>query len=80
MKSITLRTLVREPLKVKHWTRRGAKVQVTDNGHPLWVIQAAEETADEQCRRQDVDDVFDQVLREPKSSISLSQIIKESRR
>ena len=80
MKTITLRTLVREPLKVKGWTRRGAKVQVTDSGQPLWVIQAAEETADDPSRRQAVDEMLAEVLRERKSAVSLSRIIKDSRR
>ena len=35
MKTISLRTLVREPLKVKRMTRAGQSVQVTDNGEPL---------------------------------------------
>jgi hypothetical protein len=38
VKSITLRTLVREPLKVKRITRAGKAVQVTDNGKPLWIL------------------------------------------
>ncbi len=38
MKTISLRTLVREPLKVKRMTRTGKPVQVTDNGKPLWMI------------------------------------------
>ena len=80
MKTITLRTLVREPLKVKRWTRRGAKVRVTDSGQPLWVIQAAEETEDDLGRRQAVDQMLTEMLREPKSSVSLSRILKESRR
>jgi hypothetical protein len=39
MRTIPLRQLVREPLKVKRWTRSGQSVQVTDSGKPLWVIQ-----------------------------------------
>jgi antitoxin (DNA-binding transcriptional repressor) of toxin-antitoxin stability system len=39
MKSIPLRTLVREPLKVKQMTRAGQSVQVTDRGEPLWIVQ-----------------------------------------
>lgn len=80
MKSITLRTLVREPLKVKRWTRRGVKVQVTDSGQPLWVIQAAEEHPDHPEHRKEVDDLLSEVLREPQSSVSLSRLVKESRR
>jgi len=80
MKTITLRTLMREPLKVKHWTRRGAKVQVTDSGQPLWVIQAAEQTADDPNRRRAVDEMLSDLLRERKAPVSLSRLIKESRR
>jgi antitoxin (DNA-binding transcriptional repressor) of toxin-antitoxin stability system len=39
MKTISLRTLIREPLKVKRMTRSGNSVQVTDNGEPLWILQ-----------------------------------------
>src|ERR1039458_10756327 len=39
MKTITLRMLLREPQKVKRWTRTGKSVQVTDSGEPLWILQ-----------------------------------------
>jgi hypothetical protein len=39
MKSIALRTLVREPRKVKRWTHTGKPVQVTDRGEPLWILK-----------------------------------------
>jgi hypothetical protein len=80
MKTITLRTLVREPLKVKRMTRAGKSVQVTDKGEPLWVIQPANGAADEEKRRREIDEVLDEVLRGPRSKISLSKIVLESRR
>ena len=80
MKTISLRTLVREPLKVKRWTRAGGSVQVTDNGKPLWVIQPAVTVENEERRRREIDEVLDEVLRGPRSKISLSQIVLESRR
>jgi hypothetical protein len=80
MKTITLRTLLREPRKVKGWTRRGTKVEVTDNGQPLWVIQAAQGSEENANRRRVVNEMLDEVLREPKSRVSLSRIVKESRR
>ena len=81
MKSVTLRTLVREPLKVKRITRSGRPVQVTDNGAPLWVLQPAGGTqADEAERRRAIDEILDEVLREKSSRISLSKIVLESRR
>jgi len=77
MKTISLRTLVREPLKVKRMTRAGQPVQVTDNGKPLWILQPANGTeADEAERRR----AIDEVLREKPSKISLSKIVLESRR
>ena len=81
MKTITLRTLVREPLKVKRMTRAGQSVRVTDRGEPLWVIQAADApVVDEATRRREIDALLDEVLRGPRSKIPLSKIILESRR
>ena len=81
MKSITLRTLVREPLKVKRITRAGKAVQVTDNGKPLWILHPANGTdSDEAERRRAIDEILDEVLREKPSKISLSKIVLESRR
>ena len=81
MKTISLRTLVREPLKVKRITRTGKSVQVTDNGEPLWILQPANGTdADEAERRRAIDEILDEVLREKPSKISLSKIVLESRR
>ena len=81
MKTISLRTLVREPLKVKRMTRAGKAVQVTDNGHPLWIVQPADGTdADEAERRRAIDEILDEVLREKPASSSLSRIVLESRR
>ena len=81
MKTISLRTLVREPLKVKRFTRAGKSVQVTDNGVPLWILAPANGTnADEAERRRAIDEILDEVLREKPSKISLSKIVLESRR
>ena len=81
MKSISLRTLVREPLKVKRLTRTGKSVQVTDNGEPLWIISPANGTeADEERRRREIEELFTEVRRGPRSKIPLSKIVLESRR
>lgn len=81
MKTISLRTLVREPLKVKRMTRTGKPVQVTDNGRPLWILHPANGTdADEAERRRAIDEILDEVLREKPSKIRLSDIINDSRR
>ena len=81
VKTITLRTLLREPLKVKRMTRAGQTVQVTDKGGPLWILQAAPPShVDEAERRRAIDELLDEVLRSPRSKIPLSKIILESRR
>jgi antitoxin (DNA-binding transcriptional repressor) of toxin-antitoxin stability system len=81
MKTITLRTLVREPLRVKRMTRAGKPVQVTDNGQPLWIIQPADGTeADQQRRKREIEAELAEVLRGPKSRIPLSKVVLESRR
>lgn len=81
MKTITLRTLVREPLKVKRMTRTGNPVQVTDNGEPLWILHPAKGTdADEAERRRAIDEVLEEVLREKPSKISAAKLLEESRR
>lgn len=81
MKSISLRTLVREPLKVKRMTRAGRSVQVTDNGHPLWILHPANGTeADEARRKREIEAELAEVLRGPRSKIPLSKIVLESRR
>lgn len=80
MKTIPLRQLVREPLKVKRWTRAGQTVRVTDNGRPLWVVQA--DPADELDKEQQegLENDLEELLQQPKSTLSLSRLIKESRR
>ena len=81
MKTITLRTLVREPLKVKRMTRTGKPVQVTDDGEPLWILQPANGTGtDEAARRQAIDEILDEVLHEKPSKISAARLLEESRR
>ncbi len=81
MKTIPLRKLMREPTMVKKWTKAGQAVSVTDNGEPLWVIHPAEKPVeDEDERRRGIEEVFAEVMREPQSKISLSKIIKDSRR
>ena len=81
MKTISLRTLVREPLKVKRMTRTGKPVQVTDNGEPLWILQPANGTdLDETERRRAIDEILDEVLRDKPSKISAAQLLEESRR
>jgi hypothetical protein len=81
MKTISLRTLVREPLKVKRMTRAGRPVRVTDNGEPLWILHPASGTAtDEAERRQAIDEILNEVLRLKPSKISAAKLLEESRR
>ena len=72
MKTIPLRSLLREPVKVKRLTRSGQSVQVTDNGKPLWVIQPAAPEADNEQRARAIDELLDEALRVPRSKISIS--------
>ena len=80
MKSITLRTLVREPRKVKRWTHAGKPVQVTDRGEPLWILQPAEATPDEKGRRRATLEMLEEVLRERPSRVNAARLLEESRR
>ena len=80
-KPISLRTLVREPLKVKRMTRAGKSVQVTDRGEPLWILHPAEGTAfDEEKRTREIEAELAEVLKESRSDIPLSKIVIQSRR
>jgi hypothetical protein len=81
MKTVTLRTLVREPRKVKKLTRAGNSVQVTDNGEPLWILQSANATvADEKRRIRETDALLDEIHRGPKSKFNCAKLLIESRR
>ncbi len=79
MKTIPLRTLVREPRKVKRLARAGHSATVTDNGAPLWILQPANGTdADQKERCRAIDEILDEVLREKPLKISLSKLVLES--
>lgn len=81
MNSVTLRTLLREPARVKRITGTGKTVQVTDKGHPLWIIHPAAENKQEEAERQKaIDEILDDVLREKPSKISAAKLLEDSRR
>jgi hypothetical protein len=80
MKSIPLRSLLREPAKVKRLTRSGQSVQVTDNGKPLWVIQPAAPEEEDPERARAIDELLDEALRTPRSPVSAAALLEESRR
>jgi hypothetical protein len=79
METVTLRVLVRDPIKVKKWTRAGKAVQVTDRGEPLWVIRPAK-GEEESIPPGEIESELAEMLREPKSKISASKLVLESRR
>jgi hypothetical protein len=73
--------LVREPRKVKRMTRGGQRVQITDNGDPLWILQAVGGAdIDEAARRRGIDEILDEALREKPSKISAAKLLEDSRR
>ena len=80
MKTIPLRQLVREPLKVKRWTRSGQSVQVTDSGQPLWVIQPVIPEENDEVRARAIDELLEEALRSPRSPVSAAALLEESRR
>lgn len=80
MKTISLRTLVREPLKVKRMTRTGQSVQVTDNGRPLWILQPAKAPEEEAERLRATEEILNEVLREHPSKVSAARLLEDSRR
>ena len=83
MKTIPLRTLVREPLKVKRLIRAGQSITVTDHGNPLWIIQSAggKESPDAEAnRRKAIDEVLDEVLNDTPAKVSAARLLEESRR
>jgi hypothetical protein len=80
MKTLPLRTLLREPLRVKKITKAGISVQITDNGIPLWVLIPAESKDLDEKEDRELDAFFDEVLRDKPSKISLSKILLDSRR
>jgi hypothetical protein len=80
MKTVTLSMLVREPLKVKRWTRSGKPVQVTDRGEPLWILQSAKAVVEDKERARAIGEILDEVLRERPREISAVRLLEESRR
>lgn len=80
MKTIPLRNLLREPVKVKRLTRSGQSVQITDNGKPLWVIQPAAQEEENEERARAIDQLLEEALRAPRSKVSLSEVLEKDRR
>lgn len=80
MKSILLRQLLREPIRVKRITRAGQSVRITDHGQPLRILQPALGRGDDAERVRAIDELLDEVLRQPVSSLSLSTLVQDGRR
>jgi len=81
MNTVTLRTLVRQPIKVKRMTRAGQTVRVTDNGEPLWILHPADGTASqEQQRQREIENELAAIHQGRQSDLPLSQIIIDARR
>ena len=85
MKTLPLRKLVRDPKAVQKLTASGQSVRITSNGKRLWVVRPdtdGDETSvdDERVRRNALDAELDRMLQEPKSKVSATQVILESRR
>jgi hypothetical protein len=79
-KTIPLRRLLREPVKVKRLTRSGQSVQITDNGKPLWLIQPAAQEENDEERARAIDKLLDEALRARRSSGSAVALLEQSRR
>jgi hypothetical protein len=78
MKTLPLRMLLREPLKVKRITNGGASVRITHNGKRLWVLQP--DIEDELKDDRELDEFLEESRRMKISSISASKILEDSRR
>jgi hypothetical protein len=81
MITVTLRSLLREPNKVKRIIRVGHSVRVTEHGRPLWLIKPVP-TSDNftESRRGEIDAILDEVLSKRPLSTTLSAILEKSRR
>jgi antitoxin (DNA-binding transcriptional repressor) of toxin-antitoxin stability system len=80
MMTITLRALLRDPQKVKRWTRAGKSVEVTDSGKPLWILLPVSAAPDEKERLRATVEILDEVLREKPAGIGTARLLEESRR
>ena len=80
MKTIPLRSLLREPIRVKRLTRSGQSVQVTDNGKPLWLIHPAPREQEDAERARAIDELLDEALQAPRSPVRAAALLEESRR
>jgi len=85
MKMLPLTELVRRPQAVKKLTARGQTVTITEEGKALWLLKAVESVQDSDsdgkaARDEWLDAEMDLMLKEPKTGVSATQLILESRR
>ena len=80
MNTLPLRTLLREPLKVKRMTKSGMTVRITDRGQPLWDLLPVEDKMINAQEDRELDQFLEESARMKPCRISLGQILDESRR
>jgi hypothetical protein len=80
MTTLSLRSLVRDPRKVKRMTGTGKAVQVADRGKPLWIVQPVVSSEHEAERLRITDQILEEVLRGRPSKITAARLLEESRR
>lgn len=86
--TLPLRELLRQPSKVKHLTRSGHVVRITDRGVPLWDVQPASGTGhavDDARHTESVDALLEDLLAEaplPTSarSVPVSEVVRRGRK
>jgi hypothetical protein len=79
MKTLPLRTLLREPTTIKKLTTSGQSVQITDNGKPLWIVQAAPVPNLDRLTDAELDEELNSMLAERFSQISASALVLDAR-
>lgn len=80
MKTMPLRTLLRDPIKVKRLTKAGTIVRITDKGQPLWDLQPVVSEENDEERARLIDEILAETLKEKPGKISAVKILLESRR
>ncbi|MGO9202012.1 MAG: hypothetical protein ACLQM8_15915 [Limisphaerales bacterium] len=65
---------------MKRITRAGQPAEITDHGQPLWILQPALAKGHSPEGARAIDELLDEVLREPVSPLNLSKLVKDGRR